>query len=147
MASLRQTFAQNLRAFRILRGLSQEEIGHHIGSDRTSVSRIERLAPNLTVAKVALLAEALDVRTSYLLSRDAAHREGELPAFKHVGSVGEAVRKLRVEQGLSQQQLGVIAGLDRNQISRVETDASSIALDTLEKIAVALKVTADCIVT
>jgi len=93
------------------------------------------------------LAEALDVRTSYLLSRDAAHREGELPAFKHVGSVGEAVRKLRVEQGLSQQQLGVIAGLDRNQISRVETDASSIALDTLEKIAVALKVTADCIVT
>lgn len=131
----------------MLRDFSQEEVGQRIGSDRTSISRIERLAPNLTVEKVALLAQALDVSTSYILAEGTAHRAGEIPAFEGMGSLGEAVRHLRVEKGLSQRQLGDLANLDRNQISRLETDASSIALDTLEKIAAALDVTVDRIVT
>jgi transcriptional regulator with XRE-family HTH domain len=142
MASLRQTFAQNLREFRLLRGLSQEEIGQRIGSDRTSVSRIERLAPNLTVDKVVLLAEALNVSLARMLTADAA-RLKDIPAFEAPGRLGEAIRKRRVELGLSQREVGDRAGLDRNHISRVETDATRVALDTLDKIVSALGISID----
>ncbi|UIF89964.1 helix-turn-helix domain-containing protein [Cupriavidus sp. UYPR2.512] len=147
MASLRQTFAQNLREFRLLRGLSQEEVGEHVGSDRTSVSRIERLAPNLTFEKVVLLSEALDVSPACMLTKDAARITDDIPAFQAlVRRLGETIRDQRTAKGLSQQQLGARAGLDRNHISRVETDAARVALDTLEKIVVALGVSIDQIV-
>ncbi len=142
MTSLRQTFAQNLREFRLLRGLSQEEVGQRIGSDRTSVSRIERLAPNLTVDKVILLAEALNVSLARMLTADAA-RLKDIPAFETPGRLGQAIRKRRVELGLSQREVGDRAGLDRNHISRVETDATPVALDTLNKIVSALGISID----
>ncbi len=147
MSSLRQTFANNLRKYRQLRELSQEAVAEIVGGDRTSISRIERVAPNLALDKVILLAKALDVSAAQMLAEDpAARRTDPPPRFKEVRRIGDAVRACRLESGLSQRELGDLAGLDRNHISRVETDTTNLALDTLEKITDALGVSVDRLV-
>jgi transcriptional regulator with XRE-family HTH domain len=49
------------------------------------------------------------------------------------------VKKLRVERGLSQERLALEAGLERVSISQVERMRTNLGLDSLGKIATALK--------
>ena len=65
--SLRQLFAFNLRRLRIERGLSQEELAHLTGIDRTYVSHLERLRYNPTLDMVERLAKSLNVEPLELL--------------------------------------------------------------------------------
>ena len=91
-----------------------------------------------------MIAQALDVSAARMLMEGAAGRgKDPAPKFKDVGKVGEAVRACRMKGNLSQRELGDLAGLDRNHISRVETKANNLALDTLEKIVAALGVPID----
>lgn len=53
---------------------------------------------------------------------------------------GQNVRKLRVEQGLSQEQLADKAGLHRTYIGMIERAEKNITLCNIEKIADALDV-------
>ncbi|MFN0133121.1 MAG: helix-turn-helix domain-containing protein [Phycisphaerales bacterium] len=53
---------------------------------------------------------------------------------------GERVRQVRTERGLSQEQLGFDAGLHRTAISFIERGQRSATLETVEKLARALKV-------
>lgn len=55
---------------------------------------------------------------------------------------GQNVRKLRVEQGLSQEQLADHAGLHRTYIGMIERAEKNITLCNIEKIAKALGVSA-----
>lgn len=64
---LRQLFAFNLRRLRVERGLSQEELAHRTGIDRTYVSHLERLRYNPTLDMVERLAESLNVEPLELL--------------------------------------------------------------------------------
>lgn len=48
--------------------------------------------------------------------------------------VGERIRALRIEQGLTQEQLGMMTGLNRVQISRLETGSKNTSLDNLDKV-------------
>ncbi|WP_373459695.1 helix-turn-helix domain-containing protein [Cupriavidus necator] len=144
MVSLRQTFAHNLRRLREERGWSQDDLAERLETDRTSISRIERLAPNVALDKVALVALAFGIDARHLLSvapRDAkaagAGSRRELPTPQLVGA---AVRHHREAAGISQRELGDRVGLDRNHISRIEVGSTNIALDTLEKVAAALRV-------
>jgi len=52
------------------------------------------------------------------------------------------LRRLRSAQGLSQEALGDAAGLDRTYISALEREVYSASLDTIEKIATVLGVSA-----
>ena len=52
------------------------------------------------------------------------------------------LRKLRTAKGLSQEALGDAAGLDRTYISALEREVYSASLDTIEKIAAVLSVSA-----
>ena len=52
------------------------------------------------------------------------------------------LRRLRSAQGLSQEALGDAAGLDRTYISALEREVYSASLDTIEKIAAVLEVSA-----
>lgn len=67
--SLRQLFAFNLRRLRVERGLSQEELAHRTGIDRTYVSHLERLRYNPTIDMVERLAKSLNVEPLELLSQ------------------------------------------------------------------------------
>ena len=53
---------------------------------------------------------------------------------------GFQLRSLRIERGLSQEQLGLIAGLDRTYISGIERGVRNVSLINIFRIATALEI-------
>lgn len=53
---------------------------------------------------------------------------------------GAQVRRLRTEQGLSQEELAFSAGLDRTYVSGIERGTRNVSLNNIGKIAKALKI-------
>lgn len=62
-------FGQRLRELRLAATLSQEELAHKAGVDRTYVSSCERGHRNLTLEVIVKFAHALRVKPSTLLSK------------------------------------------------------------------------------
>ncbi|MEP2892365.1 helix-turn-helix domain-containing protein [Tateyamaria sp.] len=60
-SELVRRFAENLSRLRKTRGLSQEELAHRAGIDRTFVSGCERLVRNPTLTTVEKIAAGLEV--------------------------------------------------------------------------------------
>ena len=56
-------------------------------------------------------------------------------------SIGEKIKKYRVEKGLTQQELADIIGVQRAAISKYEKNIVSISINQIEKIASALDIT------
>ena len=67
---IRQVLAENLRRHRRLAGLSQEELAHKAGVDRTYVSALERCVYAASIDVVDRLAVELGVSASDLLLRE-----------------------------------------------------------------------------
>lgn len=68
-----------------------------------------------------------------------------LSPFKHdpaLLALGEAIRKARQAKGLSQEQLALLAGVDRSHLGRIERAENEVALLLLKRIANALDLTA-----
>lgn len=59
---------------------------------------------------------------------------------KHLAKFGNRIRQLRMEQGLSQEQLGFLSGLDRTYIGGIERGERNITILKIVKLAEALKV-------
>jgi len=57
---LRQTFAANLRRLRHAKGVSQEDLAHQAGVNRSYMSRIEKGDPHVGLEIIGKLADALD---------------------------------------------------------------------------------------
>lgn len=55
-------------------------------------------------------------------------------------ALGNAIRVVRKQQGVSQEKLALLAGVDRSYIGRVERGDNNVALLTLLKIGEALNV-------
>ncbi|UDQ88142.1 helix-turn-helix transcriptional regulator [Xanthobacter autotrophicus] len=64
---IREVFARNLRALRQAKGLSQEELAHRAGIDRTYVSSLERCVYSASIDVVDQLAQVLNVEAADLL--------------------------------------------------------------------------------
>lgn len=60
------------------------------------------------------------------------------PARKQLGN---RIRKIRKEKGLSQEELGFQSGLHRTYIGAIERAEQNVSIDNIHKIAKALKVT------
>ncbi|MAW88277.1 MAG: transcriptional regulator [Phyllobacteriaceae bacterium] len=73
---IREVFARNLRALRQAKGLSQEELAHQAGIDRTYISALERNVYNASIDVVDRLAEVLGVEAAELLKRSSADPQG-----------------------------------------------------------------------
>jgi transcriptional regulator with XRE-family HTH domain len=67
-ASLLKILAENVRAFRVEKGLSQEALADICSLHRTYVGSIERMERNATLATLELLAGALGVGVPELLT-------------------------------------------------------------------------------
>jgi transcriptional regulator with XRE-family HTH domain len=67
--SIRDVLAKNVRKYRQAARLSQEELAHRAGIDRTYISSIERSVYAATIDVVDRLAKALGVEASDLLVR------------------------------------------------------------------------------
>lgn len=66
---IREIFAQNLKKYRRLRGISQEELAHLADIDRTYVSALERKVYSASLDVVASIAKALDIEPNELLAK------------------------------------------------------------------------------
>ena len=55
-------------------------------------------------------------------------------------ALGQALRSLRMDAGLSQEQLGLESGVQRNFISLIETGQNQPTITTIFKLAAALNV-------
>ncbi|NPT36307.1 helix-turn-helix domain-containing protein [Paraburkholderia xenovorans] len=67
--SLRDILAYNVRAYRVTKLLSQEQLGFAAGLDRTFISQVERARVNVSLDNIDKIAAALDVPASTLLVR------------------------------------------------------------------------------
>ena len=74
---IRDILALNLRLRRKAAGLSQEELAHRAGIDRTYVSALERSLYAAGIDVVDRLAQALGLEAADLLQRSAARRRRE----------------------------------------------------------------------
>ncbi|MEI7594424.1 MAG: helix-turn-helix transcriptional regulator [Bacteroidota bacterium] len=53
--------------------------------------------------------------------------------------IGQAIKQTRKERNLTQEELGKLIGVQKSQISRLESNASNATMDTLIKVFTALK--------
>jgi HTH-type transcriptional regulator / antitoxin HipB len=53
--------------------------------------------------------------------------------------IGQAIKESRQERKLTQGELGKLVGVQKAQISRLESNASNVTIDTLMKVFTALK--------
>lgn len=67
---LQRTIGQNLRAYRLAHGLSQEAFAEILGVHRTYMGSVERGERNLTLRSVERLAARIDEEPLTLLRRD-----------------------------------------------------------------------------
>lgn len=74
---IREVLARNLRIYRQERGLSQEELAHRAGLDRTYISSLERCVYGATIDVVNRLADALNVEAADLLRRTLPREGGD----------------------------------------------------------------------
>ena len=68
--SARQVFARNLRRYRRVRDVSQEELALEAGLSRSYVSGIEREMRNVSIDTMGALADALGVPLKELVDPD-----------------------------------------------------------------------------
>lgn len=66
----RQVFARNLRRYRRIRDISQEELALQAGMSRSYVSGIEREERNVSIDNMGVLAESLGVPLKDLVDPD-----------------------------------------------------------------------------
>jgi transcriptional regulator with XRE-family HTH domain len=65
---LRKILAQNIRAYRLAKKLSQEDLADQCGLHRTYVGSVERSERNVTISSLEVLAGALGVSVPELLT-------------------------------------------------------------------------------
>ena len=53
--------------------------------------------------------------------------------------IGNAIKQARQERHLTQEELGILIGVQKAQISRLESNASNATIDTLMRVFTALK--------
>ena len=53
--------------------------------------------------------------------------------------IGQAIKQTRQERNLTQEELGRLIGVQKSQISRIESNASNVTIDTLMRVFNALQ--------
>lgn len=138
MSTLTQCFAAHMRFFREQQGLSQQALADLLDTDRNTISRTEREAPNLALPRAQAIANALQVPLESMFGEAPRKRRKAEPLGP---SLGSRVRALREAKDWNQRELAERLNVDRNWVSSMERGASTGSLETLEKFAQALGVT------
>lgn len=69
MSDIREILAQNIKKYRALAGLSQEELAAVCGLHRTYISDVERCSRNISIDNVEKIAKAFNISVAELLMR------------------------------------------------------------------------------
>lgn len=79
-----------------------------------------------------------DVKDRHIGKRGTAARE-QYEFELQLSIVGDVIRKLRKQRNLTQEELGEMIGVQKAQISKLETNAGNITLETVLRVFSALK--------
>ena len=135
------TFGDTLKAYRIASGLTQDALANKIGTTKQAIWRYENSAREPNVRTARLLASALGVPLSVLLSSSAAEHLGKekapIPAdVRAISSVGNRIRTRREALGLSQDELAKRLGYkSRSSINKIELDQRNLTQSKIKSIA------------
>jgi DNA-binding XRE family transcriptional regulator len=88
-----------------------------------------------SVVKTKTLSEMKD---KYIGKRGSQERESYEHEL-HMDVLGRMIKATRQERCLTQEQLGLLVGVQKAQISKLESSANSATIDTIVKIFSALK--------
>lgn len=77
MSELNSKIGSRIRAFRILRGLSADDLADVIGVKKNSITRIEAGRLAITAAQLVLVAQKLSTTSSVLTGEQPATEGGE----------------------------------------------------------------------
>lgn len=69
-------------------------------------------------------------------------RLGGYENFQELIAIGEAIRTRRRDQGISQEHLAFLAGIDRSHMGKIERGERNVSLLNLIRICTALKIRA-----
>lgn len=69
MSDIREILAHNIKKYRALAGLSQEELAAVCGLHRTYISDVERCSRNISIDNVEKIAKAFNISVAELLMR------------------------------------------------------------------------------
>lgn len=85
--------------------------------------------------KIYTLDEMKDMYIGKLGTKDREEYEYEL----RMDIIGKMIKKARQDRNLTQEQLGKLIGVQKSQISKLESSANSATIDTVIKVFKALK--------
>lgn len=129
----------NIAALRTRANWSTRALAEHARIDRRTVQRLEHGELNtLSVATVDKMAKAIGVRTGSLFGRRPLARRDEERLIEVV--LAENLAGLRARQKLTQEALAGKSGVSMFVIAHIERQARNPTLETLGKIAQALDV-------
>ena len=90
--------------------------------------------------KLYSMEEVFDKALGPIGTKDRDEHERRVAEAVHAYRIGEAIKKARLQQNLTQEQLGERIGVQRAQISRIEK-GYSISIPTMSRVFQALGVT------
>lgn len=82
---------------------------------------------------------SLDELTDKHIGKKGTPRREQFDFELKLDILGEMIRQVRKEQHLTQEQLGHLIGVQKAQISKIETNAKDVRLSTIVKVFHALK--------
>lgn len=82
---------------------------------------------------------SLEQIESELIGKRGTARREKYEQRIRLALFGELIRRVRLERELTQEQLGILVGVQKSQISRLEKGESNMTLETIFRIFDALK--------
>lgn len=137
-------YSKKILLIRKTLGLSQEALGKRIGLTGTHISRLETGISTITDTILEKYVEAFGVDPEWLKSE----KEDEKVRFSGqridgFNSLGDRIREMRLERGLSQKKFAELAGVQPGDINRLEAGKAMLGPQSIKRIAEAFRVGID----
>jgi HTH-type transcriptional regulator/antitoxin HipB len=81
----------------------------------------------------------LDEVTDKLIGKIGTPDRDKFEYELQIDLIGQAIKQTRQERNLTQEELGKLIGVQKSQISRIESNASNVTIDTLMRVFTALQ--------
>lgn len=94
---------------------------------------------NNTMAKKQIRSYTLEEMKDKFIGKKGTDERDEYEYELRMDVLGYMIRKARQERNLTQEQLGKLVGVQKAQISKLESSANSASVDTLMRVFKALK--------
>ncbi|MGJ0908889.1 helix-turn-helix domain-containing protein [Clostridium botulinum] len=120
---------------RLEKRMSLQELANKSEVGKSSIFDAEQEGSNPTVNTLLRLASALEVPVEEFFRDDVSCNEGM--------SVGERIKELRKEKGITQEELGKHVGVSTSMVGMYETNARKPSYEVLSKIAKYFRVSTD----